>query len=49
MNHVYLWNMAMSMYANVVSPWAMTVMTVMVHFVTTDARIVNINTTLFYR
>jgi hypothetical protein len=34
-----------SKYANVVS-WAMKVM---VYFVTTDARTVNINTALFYR
>jgi hypothetical protein len=32
------------MYANVVSPWAMAAMTVVVHFLTTDARILNINT-----
>jgi hypothetical protein len=43
-NDVYLWNLNMSMYANVVSPWTMAAMTVVVHFVTTDARILNINT-----
>lgn len=44
LNDVYLWNLAMSMHANVVSPWAMAAMTVMVHFVITDASILSINT-----
>jgi hypothetical protein len=38
-----------SKYANGVSSWAMTAMKVMVYFVTTDARTVNINVTSFYR
>ena len=42
---VDLWNLDRSKYANLVSPCAMTVM---VHFVTTDARIVNTSTQPYF-